>query len=115
MTLKESIANKPKEFQHLCRDHNVQSIYAFGSSVNGQFNDSSSDIDLLIEINTEDPIQSGETLMRIWDKLELFFQKKVDLLTSRSVRNPILKASIESTKVLIYDGKETSKLELNPS
>ena len=74
--------------------------------MNGHFNDGTSDIDLLIEINSEDPIQSGEMLMRIWDKLEVFFQKKVDLLTSRSLRNPILKASIESTKVLIYDGKE---------
>lgn len=106
MTLQESIANKPQEFQQLCDEHNVQSLYAFGSSVNGHFNDGTSDIDLLIEINSDDPIQSGEMLMRIWDKLEVFFQKKVDLLTSRSLRNPILKASIESTKVLIYDGKE---------
>ncbi len=106
MTLQESISRNPKDFQDLCREHNVQSLYAFGSSVNGHFNDSSSDIDLLIEIENNDPIQSGEQLMSIWDKLERFFQKKVDLLTSRSIKNPILKASIESSKVLIYDGKE---------
>jgi predicted nucleotidyltransferase len=38
--------------------------------VTENFNDESSDIDLLIEIDTEDPIERGENLMDIWDKLE---------------------------------------------
>jgi predicted nucleotidyltransferase len=106
MTLQESISKNPIQFQELCREHDVKYLYAFGSSVNGDFNDISSDIDLMIEIENNDPIQSGEQLMNIWDKFELFFQKKVDLVTTRSIKNPVLKASIESSKLLIYDGKE---------
>jgi predicted nucleotidyltransferase len=37
----------------------------FGSAVTENFNDESSDIDLLIEIDTEDPIERGENLMDI--------------------------------------------------
>jgi predicted nucleotidyltransferase len=42
----------------------------------------------------------------LWDKFESFFQRKVDLLTYSSIRNPILRKSIDSSKTLIYDGKE---------
>jgi predicted nucleotidyltransferase len=57
-------------------------------------------------LNTDDPLKRGEALLNLWDKFETFFQRKVDLLTASSIRNPILKKSIESSKVLVYDGKE---------
>jgi len=106
MKMKEAIELKLSEFLILCKSHNVKNIYAFGSAVNDDFNDDSSDIDLLIEIENEDPIMRGENLMDIWDKLEEFFQRKVDLLTSSSIRNPILRKNIDATKILLYDGKD---------
>lgn len=106
MNLKESINNRMADFQSLCKAHHVKNLYAFGSSTTDQFNEDSSDIDLLIEIDIDDPIERGENLMNIWDKLEEFFQRKVDLLTNTSIKNPILRKSINSTKVLIYDGEE---------
>lgn len=106
MNLKDSIENRMEDFSALCKIHNVKNLYAFGSSVTDRFNEDSSDIDLLIEIDNEDPIERGEDLMNIWDKLEQFFQRRVDLLTITSIKNPILKENIEATKILIYDGKE---------
>lgn len=106
MNLKDSIRYKMIDFLALCKAHNVGNLYAFGSSISDNFNEDSSDIDLLIEINSEDPIERGENLLQIWDKFEVFFQRKVDLLTNSSIKNPILRKSIEATKVLIYDGKE---------
>ncbi len=106
MNLKESIKDKMADFLTLCKAHNVKKLYAFGSSITNQFNEKSSDIDLLIEIDNDDPIERGEDLMNIWDKFEQFFQRKVDLLTNTSIKNPILRKSIDSTKILIYDGKE---------
>ncbi len=94
------------EFLSLCKTHNVKNLYAFGSSVTDHFDEESSDIDLLIEIDNDDPIERGENLMSIWDHFEHFFQRKVDLLTTSSIKNPVLKKSIDATKVLIYDGKE---------
>ena len=106
MNFKESIKANSQEFMTLCKSHDVKSLYAFGSSISDRFNEDQSDIDLLIELNTEDPIKRGDTLLNLWDKLEVFFQRKVDLLTSTSIRNPILKKSIDSSKILVYDGKE---------
>lgn len=106
MNLKDSIQGKPNEFITLCKNHDVKELYVFGSSVSGKFKEDSSDIDLLIELSTQDPVERGENLLNIWDKLEAFFNRKVDLLTNSSIKNPILKKSIDSSKILIYDGKE---------
>lgn len=104
MVIKDEISKKEVDFVNLCQDHNVKNIYAFGSSTNDRFNFKTSDIDLLLEIETCNPLERGEKLMSLWDNLESFFKRIVDLLTESSLRNPYLKSSIDNTKVLIYDG-----------
>lgn len=106
MNLKEAIKKNAVEFLSLCESHDVKTLYAFGSSTNEKFNDVSSDIDLLLELNTIDPMKRGENLIDLWDKFEIIFQRKVDLLTTSSIKNPVLRKNIESSKFLIYDGKE---------
>lgn len=106
MNLQDCIRYNTAEFLSLCETYNVKNLYAFGSSVTAKFREESSDIDLLIDIDNDDPIERGENLMAIWDKLEQFFQRKVDLLTNTSIRNPVLRNSIDATKVLIYDRED---------
>lgn len=105
MKLKDSIQERLTDFTSLCKFYNVKNLYAFGSATTDRFDENSSDIDLLIEIEENDPLERGEKLLAIWDKLEDFFQKKVDLLTPSSIKNPVFKKNIDCTKVLIYDGK----------
>ncbi len=104
MRVQTDIALHLNEFQSLCKEFGVSSLYAFGSSTTNKFTEQS-DIDLLVEIDVLDPVERGEKLMSLWDKLELFFKRKVDLLTNASIKNPYLRKSIDQTKVLIYDGK----------
>ncbi len=106
MTLQDTVRNHPIAFMNICKVHEVKALYAFGSSTTSLFNEERSDIDLLVELETQDPIARGENLMNLWEQLERFFQKKVDLLTDASIRNPILRKNIEATRVLIYDGKK---------
>ena len=105
MNLENSIKSKSNEFLTLCKTHDVKTLYAFGSSTNDKFDEAKSDIDLLVELETQDPIERGEKLMDLWENFESFFQRKVDLLTSTSIRNPFLKQNIDSSKILIYDGQ----------
>jgi predicted nucleotidyltransferase len=106
MIIKDEISKKPIDFVLLCKAHKVKYLYAFGSSVTEKFDPSRSDIDLLVEIDVEDPLGRGEKLLSLWDQFESFFERKVDLLTDSSIHNPYLRKSINSTKVLIYDGSE---------
>ncbi len=80
-------------------------MYAFGSSVTDHFDPSKSDIDVIVELSLKDPIEYGETLLSLWDSLESFFERKVDLLTDESIQNPYLRKSVDHTKQLIYDGQ----------
>ena len=104
MGIGAEIKERQPDFIDLCKNHKVKSLYAFGSSVTDHFNPDTSDIDLVVEIDDLSPLDRGEILISFWDNLEVFFQRKVDLLTEKSIRNPFLKKSIESTKVIIYDG-----------
>ena len=105
MVIREKILKDRINFVNLCKIHNVKYLYAFGSSTNEKFDKENSDIDLLVEIDASDPIERGEKLFSLWDTFELFFHTRVDLLTDSSIRNSYLRKSIDSSKVLIYDGK----------
>ena len=105
MNLNSLIKEKRNDFIDLCRQHKVSKIYAFGSSITDHFDPAKSDIDVVVDLDIKDPIEYGETLLSLWDNLEVFFERKVDLLTEDSIHNPYLKKSIEATKKLIYDGQ----------
>jgi uncharacterized protein len=97
------IKERNDDFMELCSSHNVGKIYAFGSSITKHFNPNTSDIDLVVSIDFEDPADRGDALLSLWDKLEALFGRKVDLLTEDSIKNPYLKSNINRTKKLIYD------------
>lgn len=105
MDLMTLIKERYTEFVELCRSHKVDKIYAFGSSITNHFDPVTSDIDVVVKLNIDDPLDRGEALLSLWDNLEALFKRKVDLLTEDSIRNPYLKSNIDRTKKLIYDGE----------
>lgn len=103
MDLMTLIKGRYSEFVDLCRSHKVDKMYAFGSSITAHFDPETSDIDVVVKIDIDDPADRGEALLSLWNKLEALFNRKVDLLTEDSIRNPFLKSNINRTKKLIYD------------
>ncbi len=67
------------------------------------FDSKNSDIDLLVEVYVADPVERGDKLISLWDNFELFFKRKVDMITESSIQNQYSKRSIDATKILIYD------------
>jgi uncharacterized protein len=105
MNLRAAVAQKKPEFVSLCQKHKVRTLHAFGSSLSDSFNEENSDIDLVVDIATDDPVERGQLLLSLWDSFETFFERKVYLLTSNSIKNPFPRANIERTQKLIYDRK----------
>lgn len=99
-----SLFKDRSDFIDLCKKHKVKKLFVFGSATSNQFDQTKSDIDLIVDLSINDPIEYGETLLSLWDSLEEYFDRKVDLLTEDSITNPYLKKSIEASKRLIYDG-----------
>jgi len=105
MKLHEEIAFKLNQFTKICRDHSVGRLYAFGSAITPIFDPTKSDYDFLVSINEDDPLERGEKILSLWENLESFFDRKIDLVTESSIKNPIMKKNIDLTKVIIYDGE----------
>lgn len=91
------------KLNELCEQYGVDKLYVFGSVLTNRFNDDTSDIDLIVELQPMSPIDKGETLLNLSAAMEELFQRKVDLLSDQPTQNPILKQKINSSKMLIYD------------
>ncbi|SFG56246.1 nucleotidyltransferase family protein [Pedobacter insulae] len=86
----------------LFKKHKVKNAYVFGSAVTGNFNEKS-DVDFLVNLNEGlDPVDAGEHLWDLADELEELLNRKIDLLTERSLKNPFFIKELSETKVVIY-------------
>jgi len=102
--LKDLIDSDRVGFRALPAENQVSRLNALGSSVHGPFGPDS-DVDVLVELDADDEV-AGRMLINIWNGLEDIFQRPVDLLTESSLGNPYLRAEIERTKKLIYEGSK---------
>lgn len=100
--LNKTIENKISGLQALMSKHHVSKAYLFGSCLGNHFSEES-DIDVLVDVDEAiDPVVLGGHLWDLRFELEKLFGRKVDLLTSRSLRNPYLLSEINQTKQLVY-------------
>ena len=85
----------------LCEQHDVQSLYVFGSVLTSRFN-SDSDIDFLVHFNTADIADYVTNYFSLKQSLESELGRPVDLVEDKSISNPIFRQSVDKTKVPLY-------------
>ncbi|MES2268062.1 MAG: nucleotidyltransferase domain-containing protein [Bacteroidota bacterium] len=90
-----------RQINELCKLHKVRSLFAFGSVTTNKFN-INSDIDLVVDIDSNDPLDYSDNYFAIKFQLEDILHRQVDLLEERAIKNPLLKKEIDNTKVLVY-------------
>ncbi|MCA1795636.1 MAG: nucleotidyltransferase domain-containing protein [Desulfobacteraceae bacterium] len=88
----------------LCMNHNVKSLFAFGSVCTDEFN-VSSDVDLLITFNSMDYGDYADNYFTVAEKFEEVLRRPVDLVTDKSVSNPYFIDLLNQTKILIYENR----------
>jgi predicted nucleotidyltransferase len=76
-------------------------MYVFGSASSENFT-VDSDIDLHISFKDLSFEKYTDNYFDLHEQLELLLEKKVDLITERSLTNPYFIASLEDSKKLIY-------------
>jgi predicted nucleotidyltransferase len=75
----------------------------FGSALSKDFNSTTSDLDFIAHFSESIGIDDfAENFFSFQFALEDLFQKNVDLMTSKELKNPILIREIESSKVQVY-------------
>ena len=89
------------QIRKLCIDHNVKRLYAFGSIATNEFN-KDSDVDLLVSFNPMDSGDYTDNFFLLADKFELLFNRRVDLITEKSLSSPYFIDSVNRNKTMLY-------------
>lgn len=92
---------KIDQIQELCKSNRVKTLFAFGSVIRDDFNETS-DIDLVVDFDEKDPFKYTDLYFNLKAKLELLFKRQVDLLEDRAIKNSIFRRELDNTKVKIY-------------
>ena len=85
----------------LCLRNKVKSLYVFGSVLSEKFHEDS-DVDLIVEIDADDPEDYAENYFNLKFELQDLLKRPVDLLESKAIWNPFLRKNIDESKHLIY-------------
>jgi len=85
----------------LCVKYNVLKLYIFGSMLGDKFREDS-DIDFLVTFDKVDLEEYADNYFDFKFSLADLFNRKIDLLEEKVIKNPYLKQSIDNTKELLY-------------
>ena len=100
--MQQFITDRLPEIQELCRTHHVQRMTVFGSAVRDDFNPKTSDVDVRVIFDSPKIQRYAKNSFSFQDSLAALFERKVDMLSGDSIRNPYLREAIEREQVLLY-------------
>lgn len=86
----------------LCKLHKVKTLAVFGSILTDKFNDNS-DIDLLVNFNSNDIEDYVTNYFGLKDALVNLFNRDVDLIEEKGIKNKFFLRNLNTTKQMIYE------------
>lgn len=92
---------KPR-IEKVCRELPVKRLGMFGSALREDCSESS-DVDILVSFDSGENIDFFDKYFELKEQLEKLFNRDVDLVVDRNFKNPVLKESIDRTRVTIYE------------
>jgi predicted nucleotidyltransferase len=97
---KNGIRLEYKDVVPLCEKYGINEFSIFGSSIRDDFNQDS-DVDILVSFGKETEISLFD-IMDLENELSKLLKREVDIVEKESLRNPIRKKRILSTREIIY-------------
>jgi predicted nucleotidyltransferase len=94
-------SNNIEVIKQICKEHKVKNFSAIGSVLTDRFSPAS-DIDFVVDFNENDPIKYTDLYFRLKDSLERLFNREIDLIEARGIKNSFFKKEIDESKVVIY-------------
>jgi len=96
------VLSKLADLALLCHTYNVDTLYVFGSATSQKFSEKS-DIDFLVTFGDIPLLDYADYFFDFMHALENLYNRKIDLITEKSLSNPYLIKSINQSKRLLYD------------
>ena len=98
--LKNGVSLDYNEVINICKKYFIKELSLFGSSIRDDFTQNS-DIDILVSFEQNLTITLFD-IIELEDELSKIFNKEVAILEKESLKNPIRKNKILSTREIIY-------------
>lgn len=93
---------KRAEIAELCRRYHVRRLEVFGSAAQGEFDPQRSDVDFLVEFDSDHRADAFNDYFGLKEELELLLGLSADLVVEKAIRNPYFRASVERTREPLY-------------
>lgn len=87
----------------LCRHYRVRQLRLFGSAATGAFAPATSNLDFVAEFADTQAADYADRYFDFAETLEHLFNRPVDVLTKRAIRNPYFRAEVERTAQVLYE------------
>jgi len=87
----------------LCRRFGVRRLDLFGSAATGACRDQDSDLDFVVAFADTRTPGYADRSFGFAEALEALFARDIDLLTERSIQNPIFRRTVEATRQRISE------------
>lgn len=97
------ITENVERMRAIARRRRVRRLAVFGSAATGDFDPERSDIDVLVELDSMEPVERVDAFFGLLADLEALFGRSVDLVERSAIRNPIVRTTIEAGQVIVYD------------
>jgi len=96
------IEDKRTAIEELCQRFNVAKLDVFGSATNGAFDPARSDLDFLVEFQPLEPGPLADAYFGLLAALGRLFNRKVDLVTPKAIKNPYFLRAVNQTRRMLY-------------
>ena len=85
----------------VCEEYGVKRLVVFGSAVTEHFDESTSDVDFLVEFRS-DVVNRFDAYFGLKESLEALLGRPVDLVAPAALENPYFAASVEENGHELY-------------
>jgi len=97
------VEQKHTTLAELCQRYRVRELQLFGSAATGAFLPATSDLDFVAEFADTQDTDYADRYYDFAESLERLFNRPVDLVTERAIRNPYFRAEVERTAQVLYE------------
>ncbi len=96
------IEDNRDELNQLCQRFKVHRLELFGSAADGSFDLATSDLDFLVEFLELQPGEHFDAYFGLLEALRDLFQRKIDLVETKAMRNPYFIRRVNESRISIY-------------
>jgi len=90
------------ELAAICRARRVRTLELFGSAASGGFDETRSDLDFLVEFLSLRDGEHADAYFGLLEDLETLFQRRIDLVMTRAIRNRYFAEGIQKSRTTLY-------------